>query len=150
MPTDKSPIFKVNHDEIQNHTKLLNTIWYVLGAEKYYRLLDSNEISENFYNELKQATHYDPGIYKIIDKMKTHWVYDKHIHKGEYKRIKAEDEDARKKLKREQDKEIEEYKGNLIQYIEWKRKNDIHPEPDEQNRNRHGFDDWSFKKMKEY
>ena len=44
---------------------------------------------------------------------------------------------------------IEEYKDNLIQYIEWKRKQAIHSEPDEQNRDRHGFDDKSFKKEKE-
>ena len=28
-------------------------------------------------------------------------------------------------------------------------KHAIHPEPDEQNRDRHGFNDWSFKKIKE-
>lgn len=149
LPTGESDVFKVNHDEIQNHTELMNTIWYTLGAEKYYKLLDSDEISEKFYNELKQATHYDSGIYKIINIMETRWVYDKNIHKGEYRRIKAEDEDARKKRQREREKEREEYLDNLIQYIEWKRKQVIHPEPDEQNRDRHGFNDWSFKKIKE-
>ena len=77
------------------------------------------------------------------------YEYDKHLHKQEYKRIKAEDEDARKKKLREYKKEREEYKDGLVQYLTWKRKQEAHSEPDEQNRDRHGFNEWSFKKMKE-
>lgn len=148
---DKSrlPEYKVNHDEIQNHTSLMNTIYYTMGKEAYYRLLDSDTISEKFYNEIKQATHYDSGVFKIIDRMVWKHEYDKHLHKWEYKRIKAEDEDARKKKLREYRKEQEEYKDGLVQYLTWKRKQEAHPEPDEQNRDRHGFDEWSFKKLGE-
>ena len=66
--------------------------------------------------------------------------------KGEsgYKKIRAETEDAKKKRERENKILREEYKDNLIQYIEWKRKekeqtNDII------SRDRHGFDEESFK-----
>ena len=145
----KPVTYKVNHDEIQNHTTLMNTIWYMMGSEKYYKLIDSNEISEKFYNEIKQATHFDEGVYKIIDRLVWKWEYDKNLHKSEYKRVRAEDADAEKKRLRDNKKLREEYKDNLIQYIEWKRKQEIHPEPDEQNRDRHGFDDKSFKKEKE-
>ena len=141
--------YKVNHDEIQNHTALMNTIWYMMGSEKYYKLIDSEYISEKFYNEIKQATHFDDGVYKIKDRLVWKVEYDKNLHKSEYKRVKAEDADAAKKRLRDNKKLREEYKDNLIQYIEWKRKQAIHSEPDEQNRDRHGFDDKSFKKEKE-
>lgn len=141
--------YKVNHDEIQNHTALMNTIWYMMGSEKYYKLIDSEYISEKFYNEIKQATHFDEGVYKIIDRLVWKVEYDKNLHKSEYKRVKAEDADAEKKRLRDNKKLREEYKDNLIQYIEWKRKQAIHSEPDEQNRDRHGFNDKSFKKEKE-
>lgn len=145
---DRPIEYKVNHDEIQNHTTLMNTIWYAMGSEAYYKLLDSEYISEKFYNEIKQATHYDEGVYKIIDKLQWKYEWDKNLHKSEYKKVKAEDDDAKKKRLRENKKIREEYKDNLIQYIEWQRKQKVHPEPDKQNRDRHGFDDMSFKTEK--
>ena len=140
--------YVVNHDEIQNHTALMNTIYYRLGADKYYRLLDSDKITEKFYNEIKAATDFDPAVGKIVDRMVTRYVYDKNLHKAEYKKIKAEDEDFRKKKLREEKNRIESYRDGLVQYLTWKRKNEGR-EDDIQNRDRHGFDDKSFKKEKE-
>lgn len=145
---DKPVEYKVNHDEIQNHTPLMNTIYYTMGAEAYYRLLDSEYISEKFYNQIKEATHYDNAVGVIIDRLVTRHVYDKNLHKVEYKKIKSEDEDFIKKKLREEKKQIEEEKCGLLQYLTWKRKNEGR-EDDIQNRDRHGFDDKSFKKEKE-
>lgn len=145
----KSPSeYVVNHDEIQNHTALMNTIYYKMGADAYYRLLDSDKITEKFYNEIKAATDYDPGVGKIIDHMVTRYVYDKNLHKAEYRKLKAEDEDFRKKQIREEKKRVESQRNGLVQYLTWKRKNEGR-ENDIQNRDRHGFDDKSFKKEKE-
>ena len=141
---DKKPEYRVNHDEIQNHTSLMNTIYYAMGKEAYYRLLDSETISEKFYNDLKAATHYDEGMNKIIDKLIWVHEWDKNLHKFDYRQKKAEDEDYKKKLNRERKHEREEYLNNLVQYITWKRNNEGR-EDDIQNRDRHGFDDKSFK-----
>lgn len=140
---DKDPEYRVNHDEIQNYTSLMNTIYYNMGKEAYYRLLDSDVISEKFYNDIKRATNYDSNVNNIIDKMVWKLTYDKNLHKSEYKRVKAEDDDYKKKLKREKDKLNEKYKENLLKYVEWKRKQ---PETDDIiERDRLGFDDKSFK-----
>lgn len=145
---NKEPEYRVNHNEIQNQITLMNTIYYTMGKDAYYRLLDSETISERFYNDLKQATHYDYALDKIIDKMVWRYVYDKNLHKTEYKRIKAEDKDFQKKRERENKKLREEQRDGLVQYLTWIRKNKDR-ENDVQNRDRHGFDNKSFKKEKE-
>lgn len=142
--TNRKPSYEVQHQEFQNHSKLMNELFYIIGARKYYQLVDSKEISESFYNEILSKLpvdlHYE--FREIVHYMV--WRYSWSKGESGYKKVRAETEDAKKKRERENKILREEYKDNLIQYLEWKRKekeltNDII------TRDRHGFDEESFK-----
>lgn len=143
---NKKPYYEVHKEEFQNYTELMNQIYYSVGANKYYRLLDSDTIPEKLYNEILYSLPYD-GNYREQFKQVVRYVVWRYVWtKGErgYKKIWSETEDAKKKRERENELLREQQKDCLIQYIEWKRKTK-EQEDDIVARDRHGFNEESFK-----
>ena len=142
----RQPFYEVHKEEFQNYTDLLNQIYYTAGADRYYRLIESDTIPEKLYNEILGRLPFDGNYREQFRNVVRYMVWKFVWEKGErgYKKIWSETEDAKKKRQRENEMLREQQKDGLIQYIEWQRKS-----KEQQNdlitRDRHGFDDESFK-----
>lgn len=139
---DRQPEYRVNRDAVMNNDTFMNYIYYRCGQRIYYTLLDSDVIPEKLYDEILQKTDYDHRVKEIIDRYVWKWEWNK----GDpgYKQIKAEHDAFKRKEKREREKLAEEQRENLLHYLEaQKKQRDL--EKDIISRDRHGFDEESFK-----
>jgi hypothetical protein len=137
----KSEWYKVEKDEIQNCQDLLSKIYYQFGAAIYWKILESEEISEELYLKLGRKLGFDE-IRRLIGRYVTQYYWEKGT--SGYKQVRAEQEDATRKKEREERAKREFYRENLLHYLaqEQKRKEAIQ---NEVTRDRLGFDDESFK-----